>query len=704
MFEHELDHSVRIQTPQEDPKLFNEWANDDPSVVGTDDQVEYWSFYMWNLTNPVQTVLYGAKPHFVEVGPYVYREYKENYNVTFSGQGNSEVSYSQRTAYFYQPDESCAQCSESDPITNIWPTYTTLLTASRGAVDAYLMSALINTTFVVLENLARYTTLCELEKDPDVACQMEAANHFATLHGLGVLLGKGKSWVTSKIALDLVAQQGSEGAKDLFQALRDEKVYPEFGFSTKTISKQDAYNWIYNASANGFDCGLGVQIINEDPMVGCATKFLRIYSQDPDEAKRRFPLPPDAVDAAAAALKSYGEAALRVLSKAGGSLFWDKTFDGVDVGQSGQAWVSHSVREWLFDYMDPIAGLPGPSPLENTAIFNTNATDNDRAFYLDDGVITVKTGKADINEIGAQRGYASQLDVLPQYDPATQQGFFCGGDALVEGHADTQPVAPGRPGWFGWEPRLRKSDLLDVWADEPHRALRFSLYDTRKYRDFDIWRFELYPPSLAVPVNDNGDIYDMTRDGVSNMTCVHQGTPIMFTLPYFARANITGWEVSGIGEPDPEIHYTFIDVDPITGLSLQGHQRLQISQQVYNEHLTSNSNDANGNPRPFWAAGMKLIPLLWLDDHTFMSDDQAQDYQTSIVDTLSLHRTILISSLTVGGFLAVILGPALYFTGRAQHKRETRVVQILSGGGLYHEIDEGSIQDVASVDVVRPAE
>jgi hypothetical protein len=44
----------------------------------------YQSFYFFNLTNPDE-VMDGAKPRVVEIGPYVYRRYESNFEITFPG-------------------------------------------------------------------------------------------------------------------------------------------------------------------------------------------------------------------------------------------------------------------------------------------------------------------------------------------------------------------------------------------------------------------------------------------------------------------------------------------------------------------------------------------------------------------------------------------------------------------------------------------
>ncbi len=734
---------------------------------------------MYNLTNLNDTVLYGHPPYFVEVGPYVYREYKEKFNVTFS-QGENSVAYNERTVYHFQPDRSCATCKVTDRVTNIWPTYTTLLQAYKGSVDAYLMSAFVNTSILLLEQLAELTTACKLNPAYPKSCRMLVAAHHAQLAGVGPLVPAGESWISRPLDDTLLQLLGSTYIADMFRYMNEIKLYPEFGFYSNQMTTEMAYNWLYESGSSGFPCKMDVSNIPGNSIkIGCMTQFLHTYRDDPNKAYNQYPIsgtgitnttssssssnnssnnnsdgnsnsnPDDLlnqllVDETHNYLRTFGRAALMYLCNISGVPLYNDTYDGVYIGQSGQIWATHSVQEWLFEYPDPIAGLPGPSPEANTAYFNFNASNNSYSYYLNPAITTLSTGKNDLSTISAELGFEDHIGVLPKYDPSTELGYFCGGDAPVNGGGQDQAVAPGKPGWFGWQPAVSKdghirddSDPehntemkpvyskadgkskaipteLNIWADDPHRYLKFSYYDSKKYRDFDVLRFGVDLDSLKIDRFNNDIIYDFTRDGIANMTCVKEGTPIHFTMVHFANANISGWEVDGDGiGPDnviPDKHLTFLSVDPITGATLEGTQRLQINQVVKSKWITAQQNlvkvfkyEENNthiqhrnqlsdrrervattststssrvkwsyeNRGDYWANGdgMKLIPNLWVEDHAEMSDSQANDFKDQVIGTLHIHKVIFITSFTLAGFLIVIAGPILCYWSRHQkHK------------------------------------
>ncbi|MFX1309822.1 MAG: hypothetical protein ACFE8C_09010 [Promethearchaeota archaeon] len=115
----EIDKGIaeQICIPIPTDSGYNEWiSNDYPGAIPM-----YRRFYLWNLTNPSE-VLNGYKPEYMEIGPYVYREYTTKYDVNFSSNWE-EVTYKQYPTYIFEPEMSDSSCSPDDQITNINPAY-----------------------------------------------------------------------------------------------------------------------------------------------------------------------------------------------------------------------------------------------------------------------------------------------------------------------------------------------------------------------------------------------------------------------------------------------------------------------------------------------------------------------------------------------------------------------------------------------------
>lgn len=73
---------------------------------------QYLRFTLWNVTNP-DDVMNGAKPIMKDIGPYSYREYFVNYNVTFNSD-ETQMTYNRYQYYVWDPETSAPGLSEDD--------------------------------------------------------------------------------------------------------------------------------------------------------------------------------------------------------------------------------------------------------------------------------------------------------------------------------------------------------------------------------------------------------------------------------------------------------------------------------------------------------------------------------------------------------------------------------------------------------------
>lgn len=94
----------------------------------------YIDFYMFNWTNPEETLNKKALPHFVELGPYVFKEDREKVNVVWNNNGT--VTFKQIRKWVFLPDQSAGQLS--DEITNINVIAMTIGNVVKNVVPKYL--------------------------------------------------------------------------------------------------------------------------------------------------------------------------------------------------------------------------------------------------------------------------------------------------------------------------------------------------------------------------------------------------------------------------------------------------------------------------------------------------------------------------------------------------------------------------------------
>ncbi|KAF8570142.1 hypothetical protein P879_01049 [Paragonimus westermani] len=84
--------------------MFDQWLSPSVPIL--------FKVYLMNLTNEDE-VLAGGRPRLRQVGPFVYREHREHYDVQFSNDSSPrKIRYKHRIFYSFQPD-----LSSSDPTT-----------------------------------------------------------------------------------------------------------------------------------------------------------------------------------------------------------------------------------------------------------------------------------------------------------------------------------------------------------------------------------------------------------------------------------------------------------------------------------------------------------------------------------------------------------------------------------------------------------
>lgn len=690
-FQHQLHHTLRIQTPEEDQDAYDKWRNNDPSTYDANAAPEYWRYYFWNLTNAEGVALRGELPHFAERGPYTYREYKEFYNVTFSDD-HSTVKYNERTQYTWNPDMSCAGCAEDDLITNVNPTLATLYVkaGSTLAAQAFVVAgAYAVATSAMYEGLAQTGQFGNCTTPSEVPlCQAAIAAHVVNGTAIGsdashpFYVGPGASWVSNPSYKAIFTGPGLPPSALLWyqvtaEAASRQAQFPEFFFAGSGVTNVSATkHFLFGPTGPTLACTLGDQT-SPEPGVACATYFLeqfQIYVLG-----QHIPAPMFAAlggvkeqTAFGIAMIAYAPAVLAEMSRLGGGPLWHN-------GTAGLAYARRNVHQWLFEYDDVVARLQGATgPAANTAFFPLNASTNAESWRRSQAVTVVTTGKSDLDQIDSELGFESHLGWLPAYDAVADTGYFCAGDAPIRGTSDRQPIGPGTAGFFSWKSKVTDKSEPAVWVDDPNRPIVFTYRQDTEFKGIKTLRYQIKPGEF-----DPKPEYDMHRVGVLNMTCAKHGTPVQYTQPHFAGANLSGGVgVGGIGPVDEEKHLAFLDVEPVTGATLIGYERLQINLHMESEWITDEA-DSSSN----FTANGKLIPVFWVEDSAHMSDQQADDFKSTVYAVLKIHLVFLILFCALGG-LMVIAGPLLWYWGRRAEA---------SSEGDYLYLGSGQPQDSAEM-------
>ena len=154
----------------------------------------------------------------------------------------------------------------------------------------------------------------------------------------------------------------------------------------------------------------------------------------------------------------------------------------------------------------------------------------------------------------------------------------------------------------------------------------------------------------SVPANAN--YRQVEGDGLLPIASVKQGAPIYISQPHFtgADATLVQAKVRGLA-PDTtgSGQYAFyIDVDPITGRTMQAFKRVQVNVGLSKAML--NRPDISGT---YLAAGTIFMPSFWGEETAVISDADAASFVTALYTPVSVGVALPIVLLVVGLLLLV---------------------------------------------------
>ncbi len=163
-------------------------------------------------------------------------------------------------------------------------------------------------------------------------------------------------------------------------------------------------------------------------------------------------------------------------------------------------------------------------------------------------------------------------------------------------------------------------------APTPHATLK----------QIAVRRYVLDPTQMLnasnAPTSANADYRMVEGDGIVPLAAVNQGAPIYLSLPHFTgadptlvQAKVQGLTPAASATQAEGPYLTFLDVDPISGRTMQAFKRLQLNIGLKASML--NRPDITGT---YLAGGDVIMPVLWVEESGTISDADAAAYVSAI--------------------------------------------------------------------------
>ncbi|XP_077864537.1 lysosome membrane protein 2-like [Saccoglossus kowalevskii] len=286
-----------------------------------------------------------------------------------------------------------------------------------------------------------------------------------------------------------------------------------------------------------------------------------------------------------------------------------------------------SVKELTWGYQDPtlklLKGLaPDQVPSDVFGIFMNKNNSND-------GVYTVFTGETDIKKLN-QIDMWNGIRKLSHW--TTEQANMING---TDGSMNAPFMDLTKPQFVYAADACRS--LVGVYEKHVYlKGIKLARFSAPEYVLADA---DTYPPNIGfcTPNEDH-----CLPAGLLNASACQQGAPVIYSFPHFLYADpsIMLPDMS----PDKEKHQTYVDTDPITGLTMRVAKRLQV-----NIHL----QPLSGLSQTYEVLEM-VFPILWLNESTELSDASAAKYRSHIQTPLLVTKIVPWVFIAIGVLLIVL--------------------------------------------------
>jgi len=249
----------------------------------------------------------------------------------------------------------------------------------------------------------------------------------------------------------------------------------------------------------------------------------------------------------------------------------------------------------------------------------------------------VMTGQIDLSRINEQ----------VEYNGTSKLSFWGSDVANTIGGTDALQFPQG----------LTTDDFIYIFSPDMLRRMRFITNNTVTVEGIELYSYSPYQHDfLNASLNPQNEAFYMNSpSGIANLSTANSGAPIFMSLPHFLHAD--SWftrRIDGLN-PIQSKHECLVNVEPITGTTMQVFERLQLVAKV-DPIILIESNVTSD----------LYFPVFWVENSSTISKDLADDFKGQVYFAKSLAFGVKLTGLIAGGALLIIaiVFSVLYFRRR----------------------------------------
>uniref|UniRef100_A0A8C0CZG8 Platelet glycoprotein 4 n=1 Tax=Balaenoptera musculus TaxID=9771 RepID=A0A8C0CZG8_BALMU len=203
-------------------------------------------------------------------------------------------------------------------------------------------------------------------------------------------------------------------------------------------------------------------------------------------------------------------------------------------------------------------------------------------------------------------------------------------------------------------PFIEKTRVLQFFSSDVCRSFYAVFGAEINLKGIPVYRFILPSLAFASPLQ-NPDNHCFCTEKIISKNCTlygvldigkcKDGKPVYISLPHFLHASPEITEpVEGLS-PNEEEHSTYLDVEPITGFTLQFAKRLQINILVKPGKKIGALKGLKQN---------YMVPILWLNETGTIGDEKAEMFRNQVTGKINLLGLVEITLLSVGVVMFIV--------------------------------------------------
>ncbi|XP_032760995.1 platelet glycoprotein 4-like isoform X2 [Rattus rattus] len=233
-------------------------------------------------------------------------------------------------------------------------------------------------------------------------------------------------------------------------------------------------------------------------------------------------------------------------------------------------------------------------------------------------------------------GYKDPFLSLIPYPISTTVGMFYPYNNTVDGVYKV----------FNGKDNISKVAIIDTYKGK--RSIYAVFGSEVNLKGIPVYRFVLPANAFASPLQNPDNHCFCTEKVISNNCTSYgvldigkckEGKPVYISLPHFLHASPDVSEpIEGLN-PNEDEHRTYLDVEPITGFTLEFAKRLQVNILVKPARRIEPLKNLK---RPY------IVPILWLNETGTIGDEKAEMFRNQVTGKIKLLGLVEMVLLGVG--------------------------------------------------------